>query len=331
MAQSEFRPWLETSSLKAVGDDVYETLYPPQRMGNARDIAYGGFAIAVAVKAACLSVPSTPSTYHLYSIVGTFLGPALTDRPLRARITTIRQTRTFATRQVQISQVQDDGTERPCLVTLADFQVREEKNLLTYSAKPSKQYTHYSKLEGTKEQHQRLVKAGTINQKFVDGYAKSFGMMSTIHETRACPEGIFAQNLNGIAKHLPTTQDTLPLTSRSTADWFRAIDPLPSDSQAEHVANLAFFADAAIAFAPLSFNHMFLDEAAACSSLDFALRLFTNDLDMNQWHLREITTSVGNAGRTYSEGRVWDEEGRCVASMTQQGIMRAANEKKGKL
>ena len=95
----------------------------------------------------------------------------------------------------------------------------------------------------------------------------------------------------------------------------------------EQLASLAFFMDGAISFAPLVFTGMFLDDAAACSSLDFALRVFSNDVRGEEWGLKEIRTYVGAGGRTFSEGRLWDEEGRCIASMTQQSILRP---KKGK-
>ena len=80
--------------------------------------------------------------------------------------------------------------------------------------------------------------------------------------------------------------------------------------------------DYALSVVPLAFGSMCLDDAGACSSLDFALRVFSNRVDMNEWHLRQMKTSVGAEGRTYSEGLLWDRERRCVASMTQQCILR---------
>jgi len=56
--------------------------------------------------------------------------------------------------------------------------------------------------------------------------------------------------------------------------------------------------------------------------LDFALRVFSNDVDFSAWHFKEMKTSVGAEGRTYSEARMWDENGSMVASMTQQSILR---------
>lgn len=83
---------------------------------------------------------------------------------------------------------------------------------------------------------------------------------------------------------------------------------------------------------PLSHNHQFLDDSGACSSLDFALRVFTNDLDMSKWHYREMNTITGGIGRTFSEARLWDNGGerRMVALMTQQAILRPPAKPKAK-
>ena len=85
---------------------------------------------------------------------------------------------------------------------------------------------------------------------------------------------------------------------------------------------------------------MWFDDVAAVSSLDFAFRIFQrgnedgdgDGINVNNWHLREISTNVGGDGRTYGESWIWDEQGRAVACMSQQAILRPRTEKqKGKL
>jgi acyl-CoA thioesterase len=229
----------------------------------------------------------------------------------------------------------DGKTEkRAVLIALADFQVREKASLLVYSAPPSRTYTHFSKLQDVEEQQRKMVQEGKVSQELVDEHNTAFGLAKSLFQARQCPEGFFGQTLMGMVKELPTTQDSLPLTERSTADWVRSREMVPSEDQTEQVTMMAFFMDGAIAFCPLTFSHMFLDDSAATSSLEFALRVFSNDIDMNKWQLREIKTVVGAEGRTYSEGKLWEDGGRCVASMTQQSIMRPKREKqkgKGKL
>lgn len=67
MEDEPARSLTETLAFKEVGQNKWETVLPPQRMGNALNIAYGGFGLAVAAQAACLSVPDG---YHMYSIMG---------------------------------------------------------------------------------------------------------------------------------------------------------------------------------------------------------------------------------------------------------------------
>lgn len=323
MAPTSF---LETFTMESTSATTSRTLHPPEQMGNSAAIAYGGCTLGVAAKAAANSVPSN---YRLYSIVGQYLGPALIDRVLKASIRTIRQTRTFATRLVEVSQTTDGGEDRACLIALADFQVPEEASLLEYSVTPTRSYSHHSVLEEGEKQRQKAVDAGMIPQELKDGFEIGFGLMARFFETRPCPEGVFAQNFNGLMKNAPTTQDGLPVAEKGTADWIRSLEKLPD--HAENMAALAFLMDGATGFVALGFSNMFLDDSGAASSLDFALRVFDNEVDISKWHLKEVVTHVGAEGRTYAEVRLWGEDGKCVASMTQQTILRPKKDKKGKL
>ncbi|KJZ71907.1 hypothetical protein HIM_08752 [Hirsutella minnesotensis 3608] len=143
------------------------------------------------------------------------------------------------------------------------------------------------------------------------------------------PESMSAQNLGGMVTTIPTKQDSLSITARSSAEWYRAREALGDDR--DQIASLLFLMDAGLSFLPLTHSHRFLDDVGACSTLDFALRILKPDLDLEQWHIRERTTSAAGHGRTFSEGRLWDEQGHMVASMTQQSIMRPKEELRGKL
>ena len=68
--------------------------------------------------------------------------------------------------------------------------------------------------------------------------------------------------------------------------------------------------------------HQFLDAMAACSTLELALR-FMCPPDMTKWHLHEQTTEAGMLGRTYSTGRLFDEQGRMVAGKSTTRLLSA--------
>jgi acyl-CoA thioesterase II len=307
----------EQASLQKISENQYVSLFNPDKMGNTANIAYGGCTLAVGVNAAYETVSSD---YHCFSIMGNYLGPAMTDRKFYCNIRRIRDTRTFASRQVEVSQKQDDGTHRQCLILFAEFQRQEPAVLLSYSAPPTTSYSSLDACLTKAENIDRLLKDGKVPQKMVDVFQKVFGLMERFWESKPVPEAILSQNLYGMAKHLSTTQDHLPLTSKTSAEWARSKSKLATE--ADQISALAFYMDGALSFIPLSHSHMFLQDAGACSSLDFALRIFSNQVNLNEWHIKEMKTHNAAEGRTYSEGQLWDQKGNMIASMTQQSVMR---------
>jgi acyl-CoA thioesterase II len=306
----------EQIGVEELSQDAFISKSLPVRMGNSTKLAYGGCSLGVAVHAACKSVPSS---FLVYSILGHFLGPAMTDQKLTCRVYRIRDTRTFATRRVVVTQPLENGGERECLQLVADFQTKETP-LLSFSAPPSIQYSD-AKESPTMDQHaERLAAAGQIDERAAKGHIALFSMLLSFFETRPCIEGISCQNLAGGAKRIETTQDHLPITSKTSAEWQRATRPLRN--QEEQAAALAFLMDGGLSFLPLIHDHRFLEDAGACSSLDFALRIFVPTIDIMQWHLKERKAIAAHVGRTYSESRLWNQSGAMVASMTQQCILR---------
>jgi acyl-CoA thioesterase len=160
-------------AFKELGPNTWETIHFPGRMGNSANIAYGGYAVAVAVQAAYKVVSDG---YFLYTIMGNFLGPALTDRPLRASTKVLRSTRTFTTCQVEVSQKTDDDRTRLCLVALADFQVQEQGDLLVYSKPPSRQYSHWKDCLPREELAEKMLVDGKISRQIHDGFLSGFAV-----------------------------------------------------------------------------------------------------------------------------------------------------------
>lgn len=319
----------EQIALKQISEDTYTTLFNPDKMGNAANIAYGGCALATGVNAAFQTVEPG---YHCYSVLGNYLGPTMNDRKLYAKIRRIRDTRTFASRQVELSQEYPDGRQgkhRSCMIMFVEFQRQEPGSLLTYSAPQTREYPPPEECKSRYEMEEQLIKSGKVPKKMVEVFRSVFGLMARFYEGCVIPGTAMAENLYGLAKHIPTSQDSLPLTQKYTAEWVRSRSELKTE--AENVSSLSFYMDGALSFIPLSFNHLFLQDAAACSSLDFALRIFSNRVDFNQWHVKEMKTITGAEGRTYSEGQLWDRGGNMVASMTQQSVLRPHPPKKAVL
>jgi acyl-CoA thioesterase II len=286
-------------------------------MGNAANISYGGFTIGVGVEAACSTV--SPD-YYLYTVMGNYLGPAFTDRKIQCTVRRLRDTRTFATREVILSQEAEDGSQRPCMSMLLDFQAREQASMLVFSAPPTKTYSRPENCKDRVQIGQELVEKKLIPEELVELHSIMFGLMNRLFDSRLPLEGVSAHNLSGLAGKVETGQEHLSITDKTSADWFRARHK--PESGHGHYSALAFIMDSNLSFLPLTHNGMSLYDSGPCSSLDFAMRFFTNDLDVSKWHLRELRCVVGQEGRTYSESRLWDEAGNMVANMTQQSILR---------
>ena len=308
----------ELLSLRQIDTGLYESIHKPEKMGNMADVAYGGNTLAIAINAAFQAVPSG---FFLYSALGTYLGPAFTDRTLQCAVREIRTTKKFATRHVEVSQVQNDGKKRLCLFLTADFQTAEPATLLAYSRPPRMTYSAVEDCESVDENRQSFLTRGLAEEGAVRLHRVVFGLSDRFLDRRPCPEGIVTQTLTGMAKKgIPTTQDHLSLPSKTSGDYVRSKHLLQTPAQ--NITTLAFAMDMGTSFIPLTHTGRSLDEASVQSSLDFALRVFTNDVDLNAWCLREISTVTGGDGRTYTEAQLWDTSGLMLCNMTQQCILR---------
>lgn len=102
---------------------------------------------------------------------------------------------------------------------------------------------------------------------------------------------------------------------------------------------IAFVTDGALAFLPLMFDHKFVTDASAVSSLDVSLRFHQPEWDASEWLLSEQYCEAAavcpllaifdnradlnhKVGRTFATFRTFDKQGRLVATMSQQGILR---------
>ncbi|CAG9942282.1 unnamed protein product [Clonostachys rosea f. rosea IK726] len=316
-------PITEQISVERLKDGRFVSKFTPVQFGNLR-ATYGGNTIGVAFNAASQTVPPG---FSAYSILGHFLGPALKEHKLYCKVHDTRTTRTFATRRVEVSQEQTDGTFRTCLELIADFHA-SEPSMLEFSARPTMAWPKPRDCPDRHEYAQGMLDRGEVNEAQMEEFRKSFDEDRDYFETRICTGGMAAQNLTGIAGGLPTTQDTIPVTSRVSAEWLRARGTFAT--QAENIAALAFIMDGTLAFLALTHNHLWVDAAGPCGSLDFALRILAPQVKMGDWNLRERVVHHSGSGRTFAEGRLFDEQGKLLASMTQQCFMRVPrNEKSG--
>lgn len=278
--------------VEAIRPGCYRSVVNPTRMGKLSSTAFGGNLLAIAVNSTYQTVSHL---HHLYSICGHFLRPATTDRKLICEVQNVRDTRSFQTRVIRVSQEADDGSMRACLVASADFHVEEPASMVTYSVLPRSSDSATPVPVNTKSSAHH-----------------GYGLYKYIEKFTDVQPILFQE---GDTDRIPETAPSVISSER-----FRVRGPL--ESQAEELSALAFYMDRGLAYIPADHSGYELLDASACATLDFALRIFRPQITLKNWHVSEQRTAVANNARAFSEGRVWDENGILVASMTQQTMLR---------
>jgi acyl-CoA thioesterase II len=307
---------------------TFRTHHPPEAMGNsAQAIAYGGCTLGAAARAAALTVPPA---YRAYSLLGSFLGPAMVDEPLTIRVESVRDTRSFATRWVGVWQRQrgkkgGEWEERRVLAMLADFMAPAQTgSVLRFSPAPKGAWGAPEEAVSIAERRKRLARAGTISKDLEAQSAASFGLAERWFEGGHAEGSVLGETLLGVAaKEVRTAQqkEGRKIGDMASGDWLRARHRLGGEYSLQ-LGALALAMDMVMSFVPIVHAGIFLDDVGACSSLEFALRVFEPVVDLDQWHLREIVAVQAGEARGFNEARLWDERGELVAHMTQQAIIR---------
>ncbi|KAJ1329767.1 thioesterase family protein [Microdochium nivale] len=308
----------EQISARQTGPDEFESVSLPIRMGNARPIAYGGSTMAIAIHAICQTVPTT---HKLYSVLGHFHGPANLDHRLKCHVSRTRDTKSFSTRRVQVTQLQHDGSERTVIELTGDFHAVEDP-MLVYGAPPRMRYSKPEDCPDRQALQKQMVDAGHITGKVEAAFEAMFRYQEQYYDLRMCPESISGQTLGGTVRGVPTAQDHLPMTDRTSAEWYKIQAHQAPPDDAAQCAAVAFLMDGGLAFLPLVHHGLQIEEVGSWATLDFALRYFRPEVRLQEWHLKERVLQTADFGRSYGEGRLYDEQGRMVASMTQQCILR---------
>lgn len=107
--------------------------------------------------------------------------------------------------------------------------------------------------------------------------------------------------------------------------WIRATD-LPPSSHLFHTAALVYGTDL-VALGTVLLPHGVPGSGARVlvTSLDHAL-WFHDDLDLSEWHLLDLSGPVAARGRGLASGAVFSRDGRCVATLAQEGLIRTLSE-----
>ena len=112
----------------------------------------------------------------------------------------------------------------------------------------------------------------------------------------------------------------------TSATWFRAIAPLPDDPKV-HRAVLAYASDLnLLGTCALPHGLSWLLGTASGASLDHAI-WFHDDFRADDWLLYATDSPWAGRARGFNRGRIFTRDGRLVASVAQEGLIRKTREK----
>lgn len=103
--------------------------------------------------------------------------------------------------------------------------------------------------------------------------------------------------------------------------WFRTTGPLPADP-AIHASVLAYASDMTLLDTSLfAHGRAVFDPRLQVASLDHAI-WYHRQMNMEEWHLYAQDSPSSSGARGFTRGCIYTQDGRLVASVTQEGLIR---------
>ena len=253
---------------------------------------FGGQAIAQALVAARRTVPDDRAVHSLHAY---FLRGGSDALPTDLRVKRDLDGRSFSNRRVVASQ---DG--EPILNLIASFQKRQDG--------PSHQYPQMPDVPPPEDLESDSVLRARIAADLPDGPLRRFFLRPRPIDFRSVEprDWLYPQKREPCA-HC----------------WFRTVAPLPDEPRV-HGAVLAYASDfqlLATALQPHGLSYPRGDVKGA--SLDHAI-WFHGEFRADEWLLYVTDSPWSGRARGFGRGQIFSRDGRLVASVAQEGMLRLA-------
>jgi acyl-CoA thioesterase II len=270
--------------IEEIDTDLYRGIRGQDGFGRV----FGGQVIAQALQAAQRSTEAPRAAHSLHAY---FMRPGAEDHPILYRVVRDFDGKSFSTRRVIATQ---RGV--PILNLACSLQV-PEGGLVHQDPMPE-----VPPPEGlTNDRDLRLAMIDRIPERFRANFLR------------------------------PRMVEIRPVSPRSWLDpvkqapfqnsWFRVVAPIPDDP-ALHRAVLAYASDMSLlGTATLPHGVNWLTHKLQSASLDHALWLH-EDFRADDWLLYACDSPWAGHARGFNRGKIFTREGRLVASVTQEGLIR---------
>ncbi len=269
-------------------EELDRDLYRGRRQPEGRGRVFGGQVIAQALMAGVQAVDPdrVPHSLHAY-----FMRPGDEELPIILRVNRDYDGGSFSTRRIIAFQKGE-----PILNMAASFQKREEG------------LSHQDEMPDvpppetlTPEAELRLQVADQVPERLRDFF------------TRPRPFDI-----RHASPWTPLEADAHPPVQNV---WFRAQAPVTGGPDM-HRAMLAWASDMMLLGTGMRPHGLsWVQPGVQTASLDHAL-WFHDDVRVDDWLLYAMDSPWGGRGRGFNRGKIFARDGRLVASVTQEGLMR---------
>lgn len=272
---------------------IEENLFRGQSQDLGWHTVYGGQVLGQALSAA---VQTVPADRHVHSLHAYFLRLGDVTKPIVYDVDRIRDGGSFTTRRVVAIQ-----NGKAIFNLAASFQV-EEKGFEHHDAMPDVPKPDALPTE------QDLARPHV--DRFPDSM-RSRAIGERPFEHRPIPLGIPGEEALFAPPKLPPTRMM----------WLRTVARLPDDP-ALHRYLLAYASDhALITTALLPHGVTWLSGGMQVASLDHVM-WFHQPFRVDEWLLYVLDSPAAHGSRGLARGRVFTEDGRMVATVTQEGLLR---------
>ena len=271
-----------------LGESVAEVFVgQSQKMPQGR--VFGGQVLAQSVVAAGRTVEGVGEAPRpIHSLHGYFVRPGDDSHPIRFAVERVRDGRSFSTRRVQAIQY-----GKPILSMIASFQ------------EPAEGMDHQDSMPAAPDP-ESLPSLWQLAQRTESPRARAFAQARPI-DLRHVEGNLYLEPGRQRAAHQHV--------------WLRAVDRLPDDPLL-HAAVLAYSSDYSL-LEPVIRRHgiAWSDRRLRPASLDHAM-WFHRPARADEWVLYAEESPSAQGGRGLATGRMFSADGRLVASVAQEGMLR---------
>jgi acyl-CoA thioesterase-2 len=270
-------------------EKIEENIFRGQSQDLGFDSVFGGQVLGQSLSAAYRTVSADRRAHSLHAY---FLRMGDARRPIVYQVDRIRDGKSFTTRRVVALQ---NGLA--IFNMSASFQVEEPG--FEHQESPPPQIPGPEGVPSERELAQRVADK----------------IPAVIRDKLLCRKPIEIRPIDPINPFSPEKRAPVRYC------WFRAIDRMPDDP-AVHQYLLAYASDFGLVITSLyPHGYSFWEPDMQVASLDHAM-WFHRDFRMDDWLLYIMTSPNANRARGLNNGRVYTRDGKLVASIAQEGLIR---------